>query len=349
MEEQTNPPQIIEDDYDDEDEKRNMVPTAPVQGGRNEVPVGEPIQPSDLESVSPQNVFEMDMAIILFASLVELAAAGKACSRWGKCFSEYGFAVAVGVISFCGALTYLIAHRRNNESLVPLNTAIGVFVGVYWSIAAIILTFDRPFVETGNGYYATWMAFFASFHFLYWSVPAVKNCVESLRDGRFAMWSRKVLLVIFIASVITVIAAAFVCANGPCTKAPGWAVACSTISACVVGVMLLLPSFTSRFLHWLSPILFLWWCIGTGVMTYDDPFTTSGNGYFASWAALLASSYLTYYSLFGTSYESEGPKVASRPSAGGGGMYQDNTNGAYYDDNYDQQPSNPEAFPSAEL
>lgn len=36
-----------------------------------------------------------------------------------------------------------------------------------------------------------------------------------------------------------------------------------------------------------SLFLFVWWAVGTGVITFKGPFLTAGNGYFSAWAGLL--------------------------------------------------------------
>ena len=36
-----------------------------------------------------------------------------------------------------------------------------------------------------------------------------------------------------------------------------------------------------------SLFLFVWWAVGTGVMTFKEPFTVLGNGYFSAWAGLI--------------------------------------------------------------
>ena len=39
----------------------------------------------------------------------------------------------------------------------------------------------------------------------------------------------------------------------------------------------------------LAIFLLLWWAAGAGIVTFDGPFTTTSNGYFAAWAGLACS------------------------------------------------------------
>lgn len=42
----------------------------------------------------------------------------------------------------------------------------------------------------------------------------------------------------------------------------------------------------------IADFLFVWWCVGAGIMTFQGPFTVTTNGYFATWAALAASAFI---------------------------------------------------------
>ena len=84
-----------------------------------------------------------------------------------------------------------------------------------------------------------------------------------------------------------------------CTKEAAWGVACSVISL-VLSFALLAAWKLGRLEEPVLPIadkgnlvtslFFLaWWSAGAGVLTFHKPFTVPSNGYFATWAAFLAS------------------------------------------------------------
>ena len=78
-----------------------------------------------------------------------------------------------------------------------------------------------------------------------------------------------------------------------CTQEHGWAVAVGAISVGLALIHALVASFkpnlADKWAPYLSTILLLLWIPGAGVLTFRAPFLTTGNGYFASWAALVAS------------------------------------------------------------
>ena len=47
------------------------------------------------------------------------------------------------------------------------------------------------------------------------------------------------------------------------------------------------PGTLEKFEKPVSLFLFVWWAVGTGVITFKGPFTGVGNGYFSAWAGLL--------------------------------------------------------------
>ena len=52
--------------------------------------------------------------------------------------------------------------RKRGQSSPPTFKAISAILVVMWIFAAGILTFDYPFIPTGNGFFASWLGLFAS-------------------------------------------------------------------------------------------------------------------------------------------------------------------------------------------
>ena len=77
-----------------------------------------------------------------------------------------------------------------------------------------------------------------------------------------------------------------------------WAVACPTVSLFIAIALLLLrlagkDIAVNRAMQLIAPFLLFWGIGGTGCMTYKKPFVTTGNGYYGTWACLIASTLLT--------------------------------------------------------
>eukprot|EP01060_Flectonema_neradi_P004666 TRINITY_DN1303_c0_g1_i3.p1 TRINITY_DN1303_c0_g1~~TRINITY_DN1303_c0_g1_i3.p1 ORF type:complete len:346 (+),score=43.22 TRINITY_DN1303_c0_g1_i3:74-1111(+) len=96
-----------------------------------------------------------------------------------------------------------------------------------------------------------------------------------------------------IASLVVMIEAARECDRGSsCDGYKGWAVACSVISLAVamgIGAAFKLGTYPEQY-HPGSAVFFtIWWGVGTGCMTFKEPFPIPGNAYFAAWGALIIS------------------------------------------------------------
>eukprot|EP00301_Raphidiophrys_heterophryoidea_P017861 c2865_g1_i1.p1 GENE.c2865_g1_i1~~c2865_g1_i1.p1 ORF type:complete len:312 (+),score=81.35 c2865_g1_i1:47-937(+) len=136
---------------------------------------------------------------------------------------------------------------------------------------------------------------------VYRSVPSI---VPSVAPSLLSSVSRitiemdiTVAYIIF-ASLVEMIAAAKVCGEGPCSSYQQFAVALGSISfalGLIYGVAL--KFFTAPIATATPAFAFffvVFWSIGVGIVTFKEPFTVIGNGYFASWLALLASMGFAY-------------------------------------------------------
>lgn len=89
------------------------------------------------------------LAVILGCSFIELIAASHTCAINHGCKSaSQGWAVAAGVISIVASVATLFMQNPQVTRLA------GIFLALWWLFGASITTFDEPFSETGNGYFA---------------------------------------------------------------------------------------------------------------------------------------------------------------------------------------------------
>lgn len=100
---------------------------------------------------------------------------------------------------------------------------------------------------------------------------------------------------VLLVSFVFMIQAAIVCGQGTCTSLEGYAVAGGVISIMFSGIFLVLEKkeqLDGKVRVGLAAFLFIWWAFLAGFTTYEDPFTTPGNGYFAAWAGAILSLFM---------------------------------------------------------
>lgn len=194
---------------------------------------------------------------------------------------NYGFGIAASVIAILSSLfgTY-IANNSNigNRVLgqVPLlgdltvHSANAMFLFIWWIVTTGVLTFNGPFIETGNGYLAVWAGFILSIIGLSHHIEPMKTFSDEqnlFRNG------------LLISSIV------LICAVGIYVNTFPEAVYALVIAIITV-VLVMMQQFGLN--GSLSGIMIyrglaLSWLILAVVTTFRAPFTTTGNGYFASW------------------------------------------------------------------
>mmetsp|Transcript_15226 Transcript_15226/g.44828 ORF Transcript_15226/g.44828 Transcript_15226/m.44828 type:complete len:151 (-) Transcript_15226:237-689(-) len=94
--------------------------------------------------------------MLLASSLIVLIASAKACDDTNQCADEFGYAVAVSVVSVALTLFYLIGAFFVSSLCETVAPWLSAFLMVWWFPGAFVLTFNDPFRDTGNGYFGSW-------------------------------------------------------------------------------------------------------------------------------------------------------------------------------------------------
>jgi hypothetical protein len=177
---------------------------------------------------------------------------------------------------------------------------------IWWMFATFLLTFDKPYTTTGNGYFSCWVGLLSAGALAYHKSGTVQSIISWIYSEKMGGGKMYHVCAVLMASVAELIAAAEVCMqlDHSCTHEHGWAISVGVISSAVCLLLLCLPSSTedtdtkeyqyqSVIVSFASHFLVMVWFPGVWVLTSHSPFVQAGNGYFACWAALLFSmSYL---------------------------------------------------------
>jgi len=243
---------------------------------------------------------------LLISGVIEFIQALMVCSD-EKCDGLRGFAVALGsVTSFvCFVILAVNWFKQEQDS----NTVVGecvlpylsIFLALWWVVGVVMCTFEEPFEETGNGYFACWVALILSLNFCQITISKFGAMIFKCKNDLGTPEQRAMVIIIFFSFI-----EAYACilqldeynAAGS-TKASSqeyWGLSCGLISGGLVIITVIIEAiFHKGFSGLLSYILVPLWLFGAGVVTFDEPFTETGNGYFCAWGAFCMSCYLLYH------------------------------------------------------
>eukprot|EP00127_Corallochytrium_limacisporum_P006382 Clim_evm93s225 gene=Clim_evmTU93s225 len=231
-------------------------------------------------------------ALILFGTSADLCRTGN-----NDCDGRLAYGVAAGVIAFVLAGGLLAGGRYAPDVVTDqVHMAASAFLLFWGALTAGLLTsIDGPYPNTNtsaNGYFSTWIMFFASVIYAF-------NNISYVRQGASlgAAYLNSLVGVILVASVICFSTAADTCnqTGVSCDDRLAFGVAAGVISTvvclAVLGMARANPDMVANYALFISGFLAIWWAISAGVLTSPDdgPFASLGNGYFATWIAFFAS------------------------------------------------------------
>lgn len=112
------------------------------------------------------------LLVLFVASFVEMAVSADVCNNHG-CSSHEAVATAIGLVSLCLVGTHLVLVRMEHPMRLVSGRVLAPVAVILWVIGALNNTSDSgPFtsscnqdVPAANGYFSTWIAFYASIHY----------------------------------------------------------------------------------------------------------------------------------------------------------------------------------------
>jgi len=234
--------------------------------------------------------------ILAVASFVEFVSAAQQCNQQARtCTRTYAFAVAIGIVTTAlSVLLFIVGCTRAGTKNI-FNQIFSVLMLILWSAGAGIMTFNDPFTTVGNGYFASWLSFWASVYLVFLSVPIVRRISISLHSRAQSIDSHlKAAMVVLVSSVIELVSGVVICQsvpNCPTYRNVVWVMFVGVASIFFSLMFILLSSCVGRVKVLFPVLLVALWVPGCGVGTFNSPFQIAGNGYFSSWTSLFVSVY----------------------------------------------------------
>mmetsp|Transcript_14237 Transcript_14237/g.38175 ORF Transcript_14237/g.38175 Transcript_14237/m.38175 type:complete len:153 (+) Transcript_14237:164-622(+) len=132
------------------------------------------------------------LALLSVTSLVEFASAADICNSLNVCSNKLGWAVAVGVISFCIATAMLVLHIKAEDTADRFDKWVAIFLVIWWA-AGVGSNTSSDFPGTLNTYYFSWASFFVALYYAIHSlwgnegmvmpaIPAMKRSTEEKNE-----------------------------------------------------------------------------------------------------------------------------------------------------------------------
>jgi len=277
-------------DYQQADQNYAQGPTDPQNSAAVSQPVMSDATTGDVEADKPtsrgQELLENlggVIAVLFGSSLVVLTQAALACDN---CEGKDAYTVAVGAASAIIALFYLMMARYNR---LPSNArfVLAVFMFIWWTIGAGVLTFPGGMFQlTGNGYFGSWGAWCCSAWLMKTEYTRLQSLVDRFSELGMVSW-------LLLASVVELCASIANCDQvwSECTDYDAFALAAGVVSVVITLILIFVPALTAQ-VKIIAAFLVLWWIAGAGINTFKGPFQVTGNGFFSSWACLIASVFM---------------------------------------------------------
>lgn len=277
---------------------------------RSPAPIGSDLRLRRQGSTLVSHFQEADamtcIGVICTCSLVVLIQAAVECEGElsDGCRNEFLYTVVVGVISFIISLLCVFWGNCGERSFRQFSPIVAIFFVVWWALGTGVSTFSEPFANSGNGYFAAWGAFIASFIMAGAASDRLRqflgNALTRVLAGSI---EAKLYIGIAVASLVLLAAVAVEAADyeRP-THQEMWGVICATISFFLVlfhTLMRLVCEGLTLQPTILGVLLSAWWLGGVAVLTFDEPFKYASNGFFAVWLGFIFSVWLALEGLDG--------------------------------------------------
>mmetsp|Transcript_16000 Transcript_16000/g.44039 ORF Transcript_16000/g.44039 Transcript_16000/m.44039 type:complete len:291 (+) Transcript_16000:117-989(+) len=217
--------------------------------------------------------------ILLVALLVD----GDGAKNWA-----YGITVATVTmfLALSGAVMALIKKDEANAQISQVNSVLLYFLFGWCFVGACILTFNGPYTVTSNGYFAAW----AMVVFSLLAAGCSLQLLNSVVQGMGA------ILALGAAASVVLIAVADRGISGSHKANLLYSIILAPLTLILVAALYLQGKGGDDKRYMGATVQFVvlacWaicWIVQASLVTFDGPFVLTGNGYFGSWGAAVAS------------------------------------------------------------
>jgi len=198
-----------------------------------------------------------------------------------------GYGIAVAVVAGVIALLALVASYKVEAKFATVSIYIAYLLLIWNGVAAVILTFNGPFIATTNGYFASW------------ALVVFATMATGLSYGTLSekVKNSGVLTGLVMASTVLVISLLFI-GFGNWRHIYGVIIAILTICLCAIFIYLdYIESEAGALMR--SPFLRFFACLWISVVVLltmaRGAFQVTGNGYFAAWIGCILCVYAAIY------------------------------------------------------
>lgn len=197
------------------------------------------------------------------------------------------YALSVAVISLLACLIMQTGEFIKPGLLSKIEKPVSLFLFFWWVIGTGIITFLGPFLTVSNGYFSAWLGLLAVTH---WAIQIDTDKFTTLDTGR------KTLLTFGIAAAMVMFACIPFFSSYPGQTAWGFTAGLLTVFICAV-LFKMLDDINAQGLKVTAIIMFAIWSTVAGILTFNQPFISAGNGYFGCWGGFLSATYFMNYVL----------------------------------------------------
>lgn len=250
--------------------------------------------PSDAQT-SPAEIVEATKAwsqvakSFMYVEVSSLVLMFSCIGVWKQFYSpELAYALSVSVISLAACLIIQTGEFMRPGLLEKVEKPVSLFLFVWWGVGTGIITFRAPFTGVGNGYFSAWAGLIFTTH---WALNIDTTMFTELEKGRKILTGLMTASAILVFSCITYISSIKVYVG---QSAWGMSAGLITLLICAV-IFKAYDDINAQVVKIMAILMFVIWAVVSGVCTFDGPFLTAGNGYFACWGGFFLSTFFLQF------------------------------------------------------